>query len=75
MSDYGKRREQLIDALSPEERKVFDEAYAAAGRAMERVEAVFAAKAHREALALRDADRSGDDTEFVEAISDVIGDE
>ena len=30
----------------------------------------FAAEAHREALALADADRRGDDMDFVEAISD-----
>lgn len=31
MSDYTKRRQRIIDALPPDERKVFDEAYATAG--------------------------------------------
>lgn len=33
--------------------------------------AQFAAEAHREALALADADRDSDDMDFVEAISDL----
>lgn len=37
--------------------------------------AQFAAEAHREALALADADRRSDDMDFVEAISDLIEDE
>ncbi len=35
----------------------------------------FAAEAHREAQALADADRRGDDMEFVEAISALADDE
>lgn len=37
--------------------------------------AQFTAEAHREALALADADRHSDDMDFVEAISEIIGDE
>ena len=37
--------------------------------------AEFATEANREALALADADRHSDDMDFVEAISDIIGDE
>lgn len=32
----------------------------------------FAAEAHREALALAAADRTGDDMDFVEAISELV---
>lgn len=35
----------------------------------------FATEAQREALALAEADRRSDDMDFVEAISDVVGDE
>ena len=35
----------------------------------------FAAEAHREALALAEADRSSDDMDFVEAISELADDE
>lgn len=70
MSDYDQRRKQLIDALTPEERKVFDEAYAAASLTTD-----LAGEAHQEALALADADRGGGDMDFVEAISDIAGDE
>jgi hypothetical protein len=37
--------------------------------------AQFAAEAHREALALAEADRHGDDMDFVEAISELADDE
>ena len=37
--------------------------------------AQFAEEAHREALALAEADRQSDDMDFVEAISDILGDE
>ncbi|WP_343601130.1 antitoxin MazE-like protein [Mycobacterium sp.] len=37
--------------------------------------AEFAAEAHREALALAEADRHSDDMDFVEAISDLTDDE
>lgn len=35
----------------------------------------FAAEAHREALALAEADRGSDDMDFVEAISEPVGQE
>ena len=35
----------------------------------------FAIDAHRQALALAEADQNSQDMDFVEAISDVIGDE
>jgi len=35
----------------------------------------FAAEAHREALALAEADRNSDDMDFVEAISELADDE
>ena len=44
MSDYNKRRQQIIDELAPAEQKVFDEAYATAGLAMEVAETVFRAR-------------------------------
>ena len=44
MSDYTKRRQQIIDSLPPEDRKTFDEAYATAGLAMELAETVFRAR-------------------------------
>jgi hypothetical protein len=37
--------------------------------------AQFASEAHREALALAHADQHSDDMDFVEAISDITGDE
>lgn len=53
MSDYAKRRQGIIDALPPDERKVFDEAYATAGLSMELAETVFRA---REAAGLTQAE-------------------
>lgn len=44
MSDYTKRRQQIIDSLPSEDRKTFDEAYATAGLAMELAETVFRAR-------------------------------
>lgn len=47
MSDYSQRRQQLIDELTPAEREVFDEAYAAAGLAMELAETAYRARSCR----------------------------
>jgi ribosome-binding protein aMBF1 (putative translation factor) len=44
MSDYNKRRQSLIDQLGPDEREVFDEAYATAALAMELAEMVYRAR-------------------------------
>lgn len=44
MTDYTQRRAQLIDTFTPAEREVFDEAYAAAGLAMELAETVYRAR-------------------------------
>lgn len=44
MSDYTTRRQEIIEALPTDQRKVFDEAYATAGLAMELAETVFRAR-------------------------------
>ncbi|BBZ51113.1 helix-turn-helix transcriptional regulator [Mycobacterium heidelbergense] len=44
MSDYNQRRQQLIDELSPDDRQVFDKAYATAGPAMQLAETVYRAR-------------------------------
>ena len=44
MSDYTKRHQQIIDAVTPERRRTFDEAYATAGLTMELAETVFRAR-------------------------------
>lgn len=44
MSDYSRRREQILTDMSDEQRAVFDEAYAAAGPAMDLAAEVYAAR-------------------------------
>ncbi|MBU8839065.1 helix-turn-helix domain-containing protein [Mycolicibacterium goodii] len=44
MSSYADRREQVLADLGPEERAVFDEAYATAGLAMELAETAYRAR-------------------------------
>ena len=44
MSSFTERRDQILAELSPEERAVFDEAYTAAGLAMELAETVYRAR-------------------------------
>lgn len=44
MIDYQQRRNELLAELSPEDRAVFDEAYATAGLAMELAETVYRAR-------------------------------
>ena len=44
LSTYANRREQILAELDPAGRAVFDEAYAAAGRAMELAETAYRAR-------------------------------
>lgn len=44
MSDYQQRRTEIVADLSPDERAVFNEAYAAAGLAMELAQTVYHAR-------------------------------
>lgn len=44
MADYHVRRAQVLAELTPEDRVVFDEAYAAAGLAMELTETAYRAR-------------------------------
>ncbi|BAX90253.1 transcriptional regulator [Mycobacterium shigaense] len=44
MSSYTDRREQILNDLSPEDRAVFDEAYATASLAMELAETAYRAR-------------------------------
>ncbi|QUD83366.1 helix-turn-helix transcriptional regulator [Gordonia polyisoprenivorans] len=44
MTDYEQRRAELAADLSPDDRKVFDEAYATAGLAMDLAETVYQAR-------------------------------
>ena len=44
MSNYTDRREQILAELAPDEQAVFDEAYAAAGLAMELAETAYRAR-------------------------------
>lgn len=44
MSDYNQRRQQLMNEFSPDEREIFDDAYATAQLAMDLADTVYKAR-------------------------------